>query len=64
MEYITPAKCEEYRNEINKKVELNKDEMIEVKVLLKTTIAFLKVIGGAVCAGIVSIIIILLTRGL
>jgi len=69
--YITRTECAEYRKDMNDKIDKNESDIVELKVInaeIKSTMASMvtisKAIFAALSSGIVSIIIILLTRGL
>lgn len=69
--YVTQAECEDRRKDIHDRIEKNTGEIMELKIIsaktestLSSMLTICKAIFGAVASGIVSVIIILLTRGL
>lgn len=63
-EYVKHSECENYREEIEKKLMENSLKIVELDSSLKSLVRTNNLILGAVISGMVSIIVILLTRGI
>ena len=70
-DFVTQEECEDRRKDIYSKIEKNSADLVEIKIVCtktESTLSSLLTIGkaifGVVASGIVSILILLLTRGL
>ena len=62
--FVTEEKCEERRKEYGQKLVDHETRLAIIESSLEQLTSVSKLILGAVCSGMVSIIVILLTRGI
>ena len=69
--FVTQEECEDRQNKIYKKLEKHEEDIGDMKILIaeiKTSFSIVATIGkatfGVVASGLVTIIVILLTRGI
>lgn len=62
--YVTRNECEDYRKDFSDKLNDHGYRLVALETCVKQTNSILKLIFGAVTSGMISIIIILLTRGI
>lgn len=63
-DFVTHAECENYRDEIEKKLMDNSMKIVELEATLKSLVNTNRMILTSVIGGIASILVVLLTRGI
>ena len=62
--YVTHDECEDYRKEYSEKLTNHEIRLVTLETTLEQLVSISKMLLGAVCSGMATIIILLLTRGL
>lgn len=62
--FVTKTECEEYRRITDERLLQGSIEFAEIKTELKSLVSTCRLIAGAAISGIITVITILLTRGL